>query len=63
MDTQNRHACPQDEGFRILKSRRAVGKIVFTLSDDAATVPPTMVDAEATVPPAPAEAAAATTTE
>ena len=62
MDTQNRHACPQDEGFRILKSRRAVGKIVFTLSDDAATVPVTM--AEATVPPVPpAEAAAATTTE
>ena len=29
--------CSQDEGFDILKSHRAVGKIVFTLSEDADT--------------------------
>ena len=35
MDTRTYLLCSQDEGFDILKSRRAVGKIVFTLSDDA----------------------------
>ena len=29
--------CSQDEGFDILKSHRAAGKIVFTLSEDADT--------------------------
>ena len=35
MVTRTYLLCSQDEGFDILKSHRAAGKIVFSLSDDA----------------------------
>ena len=37
--------CSQDEGFRILRSRRAAGKIVFKLTPDADVVPDSAVAA------------------
>ena len=57
MGTCTSPVCSQDEGFQILRSRRAAGKIVFKLSPDADVVPVSAVGPADAAPESAAEPA------